>query len=180
MPGILPQDMMHWILMNRGWFDKISAKNLPEFVTVASVQVMENCNFDKVQQHLAGPMWSSPSNRIGRKLLLVVVMAVVSVLLFCQPWYAQGISRAGQAPRRLDSGAAHSAARRHGPHCARPPSGRLRVSGPPPPDAGRRPELQDHGGPLFLQCKVYSIGQDCIVCSLLLFGRNYSPPLLKA
>ena len=47
---------MHWIVRNRVFLDSINAQ-LPEFVTVASVQIYEDCNYEKVAEHLAGPLW---------------------------------------------------------------------------------------------------------------------------
>ena len=47
---------MHWIVRNRVWLDRINRK-LPPLVTVASVQIGEQCNFHKVSEHLAGPLW---------------------------------------------------------------------------------------------------------------------------
>lgn len=55
-PPSSAQYLMHWILRNRGWFDKVSAKNLPQEVVVSSVLINENCNYEKVPQNLAGPM----------------------------------------------------------------------------------------------------------------------------
>ena len=47
---------MHWIVRNGRWLDSINSQ-LPEFVTVASMQIYEDCNFEKVQEHLKGPLW---------------------------------------------------------------------------------------------------------------------------
>jgi len=49
-------EMMHWIVRNGVFLDSINAQ-LPEFVTVASVQIYEDCNYEKVAEHLAGPLW---------------------------------------------------------------------------------------------------------------------------
>ena len=50
------QEMMNWVVRNGRWLDSIQDQ-LPEFVTVSSVQIYEDCNYDKVEEHLAGPMW---------------------------------------------------------------------------------------------------------------------------
>ena len=47
---------MHWVVRNGRWLDEIQ-DSLPEFVTVSSVQIYEDCNYDKVPEHLWGPLW---------------------------------------------------------------------------------------------------------------------------
>ena len=48
--------MLHWIVRNGVWLDSIQSQ-LPQFVTVASMQIYEDCNFEKVKEHLVGPLW---------------------------------------------------------------------------------------------------------------------------
>ena len=50
------QDMMAWIVANGRWLDSINSQ-LPEFVTVSSQQIYEDCNYEKVVEHLWGMMW---------------------------------------------------------------------------------------------------------------------------
>jgi hypothetical protein len=50
------RDMMAWIVANGRWLDSINSQ-LPEFVTVSSQQIYEDCNYEKVVEHLWGMMW---------------------------------------------------------------------------------------------------------------------------
>ena len=47
---------MRWVVRNGRWLDSIQDR-LPEVVTVASVQIHEDCNAELVEAHLTGPLW---------------------------------------------------------------------------------------------------------------------------
>ena len=47
---------MHWISRNRLWLDRLGPW-LPGCVTVASLQIAEDCNVDRVRERLTGPLW---------------------------------------------------------------------------------------------------------------------------